>query len=59
MVGNTSATINPPDTITFEIVVDSDTSLNGNEAEHEVEFELTWRGDETDVDEGEEELENK
>ena len=48
LVGNDSATINPPETVTFEIEVESDRSLVGSEVEESVAFEVTWRADQTE-----------
>lgn len=48
MVGDDSATINPPETIDFEIEVEADSSLIGDEAEYEVEFELSWQATESE-----------
>lgn len=47
MVGNESTTINPPDTITFEMVVDSESSLIGSETGRTTSFALHW--DDADV----------
>ncbi|WP_254273133.1 amphi-Trp domain-containing protein [Haloarcula marina] len=56
MVGSDSTTINPPDHLTFEVEVDSDTSFVGGERRQAVDFELTWDVEE-DEDDGEDELE--
>lgn len=48
LVGNDSATINPPETLVFEIEVESDTSLVGTDVEESVAFELTWRAEQID-----------
>lgn len=47
VVGNDSATINPPETVAFEIEVESDSSLVGTGVEESVAFEVTWRAEET------------
>lgn len=57
MVGSDSATIDPPETVTFEVEVESDSSLVGSGVEHEVEFELAWQTEATDESEDEAELE--
>ena len=48
LVGDDSATINPPETVVFEIEVDSDSSLVGTDVEESVAFELTWRVEDTE-----------
>lgn len=52
MVGSESTTINPPNTITFEMKVDSESSLFGSETGKSTTFALHW--DEEDVPEDEE-----
>jgi hypothetical protein len=52
MVGSESTTINPPDTITFEMKVNSESSLFGSETGKSTTFALHW--DEEDVPEDEE-----
>jgi hypothetical protein len=52
MVGSESTTINPPDTITFEMKVDSESSLFGSETGRSTTFVLHW--DEEDVPDDEE-----
>lgn len=52
MVGNESTTINPPDTVTFEMMVDSESSLIGSETGRTARFALHW--DDADVAEDEE-----
>lgn len=52
MVGNESTTINPPDTVTFEVTVDSESSLIGSETGRTARFALHW--DDADVAEDEE-----
>lgn len=47
MVGNESTTINPPDTVTFEMMVDSESSLIGSETGRTASFALHW--DDADV----------
>jgi hypothetical protein len=53
MVGNDSATINPPERVT----VGSDDSLVGNDRAHEVEFELTRQTQEAEGEEHDSQLE--
>lgn len=48
LVGDDSATIDPPETMTFEVEVETDHSLVGSEVEHEVEFELSWTTEASD-----------
>lgn len=56
LVGDDSATIDPPEMVMFEIEVESDGSLVGNEVEQSLEFELSWtvesspEGDEPELD---------
>jgi amphi-Trp domain-containing protein len=57
LVGNRSATINPPEELDFTIEVESDSSLVGTETEEHVRFELSWLAQE--VEGAEEELEIK
>lgn len=52
MVGNESTTINPPDTVTFEMRVDSESSLIGSETGRTASFALHW--DDADVPEDDE-----
>lgn len=52
VVGDDSATINPPDRVTFDVEVESDPSLVGSEVEHEVTFGLSWQTEATDEGEG-------
>jgi amphi-Trp domain-containing protein len=56
LVGNRSATINPPEELDFTIEVESDSSLVGTDTEEHVRFELSWVAQEV---EGEERLEIK
>lgn len=51
MVGNESTTINPPETVTFEVSVDSDSSLIGTGTGRTARFALHW--DESAVPEDE------
>ena len=48
IVGNDSATINPPEDVRFEIEVESDSSLVGTGVEESVSFEVTWRAEQTE-----------
>lgn len=41
-VGNDSATINPPETVEFEVEVGEDDPLVSGETERHLEFGLTW-----------------
>lgn len=50
MVGNESATINPPRTLTFDVEVNSDSSLMGTDETQSVTFTLRWRADEVEPD---------
>lgn len=59
MIGNDSATINPPETVQFEVSVESESSIIGESGEQEVEFELAWETEAAEEREGEEELEIK
>jgi hypothetical protein len=42
VVGNDSATINPPETVEFTVKVDDDDSLVGGESERRLDFSLQW-----------------
>ena len=60
MVGNDSTTINPPETVSFEVDVDSNDALLSDGAKRQVEFVLTWEDRRTDEEEaGEKDLEIK
>lgn len=48
LVGEDSATIDPPERITFEVEVETEEALMGNTVEHEIEFELSWQTEPTD-----------
>jgi hypothetical protein len=50
-VGNDSATINPPETMTFEVVVDDDSAMLTSSNRRSVDFHLEWDTDAVD-DEG-------
>ena len=50
MVGNDSATINPPGTLGFEVDVETDDSFVGSDAERSVEFTLTWDAEAVEQD---------
>jgi hypothetical protein len=52
MVGNDSTTINPPDTVAFEMAVDSESSIFGAETGRTARFALHW--DEENISEDEE-----
>ena len=45
VVGNESTTINPPETLLFEVTVGTDSSLLGSSEERRARFELRWRGE--------------
>ncbi|WP_158058334.1 hypothetical protein [Halorussus halophilus] len=50
LVGNESATINPPGTVDFDVSVDSDAALVGSSETQHVSFQLTWEGEEVETD---------
>ncbi|WP_272942289.1 amphi-Trp domain-containing protein [Halogranum rubrum] len=50
-VGNDSTTINPPETVTFEAAVDSDSAMLTSTSRRSVDFHLEWDTDVVD-DEG-------
>lgn len=53
VVGNESATINPPEDVDFVVEVDSagdDSSLIGSDDEEAIQFEIRWLVGETDDD---------
>lgn len=50
MVGNDSATINPPEELSFGVAVESDGSFVGIDRDHEVPFELSWQVDEAQAE---------
>jgi type IV secretory pathway VirB10-like protein len=52
MVGNDSTTINPPETVAFEMAVDSESSIFGAETGRTARFALHW--DEENVSEDDE-----
>lgn len=52
VVGNDSATINPPENLTFDVAVDSDSAMMSAATHRSVNFHLEW--DVTDVDEDDE-----
>lgn len=53
IVGNESATINPPETISFGVEVNADDSLLGSPTgERGVTFELRWSSEDVEADEG-------
>lgn len=54
LIGDDSHTIDPPDTVTFEVEFESDSSFVGTQTEHEVEFELSWKSETSDEDSQEE-----
>lgn len=59
MIGTDSHTINPPETVLFEVETGSDSSFVGSQTEHEVEFELSWKTEPAGEDEEADELEIK
>ena len=59
MVGNNSTTINPPETVEFEVSIGSDSELLGAGEEQEVEFELSWETTEAETADDEDPLEIK
>lgn len=50
VVGNESATVNPPATPTFGIEVDSDSSLVGSGEQQRVTFQIEWEVEDVDED---------
>lgn len=46
IIGNESATINPPDTMRFQIEVESDSSMLSPGEDRMARFTLTWAGEE-------------
>ncbi|SIR82800.1 hypothetical protein SAMN05421858_3998 [Haladaptatus litoreus] len=50
LVGNDSATVNPPEMLSFSVAVDSDSSLMESGAEESVSFTLRWASDEVAED---------
>ncbi|WP_049972291.1 amphi-Trp domain-containing protein [Haladaptatus cibarius] len=50
LVGNDSATVNPPETLSFSVAVDSDSSLMESGAEESVSFTLRWASEEVGED---------
>ncbi|WP_266079946.1 amphi-Trp domain-containing protein [Haladaptatus caseinilyticus] len=50
LVGNDSATVNPPETLSFGVAVDSDSSLMDSGAEESVSFTLRWASEEVQED---------
>jgi Amphi-Trp domain len=50
LVGNESATMNPPETVSFSVAVDSDSSLMDSGSEESVSFVLRWASDEVEPD---------
>ncbi|WP_423747411.1 amphi-Trp domain-containing protein (plasmid) [Haladaptatus sp. SPP-AMP-3] len=50
LVGNESATMNPPETVSFSVAVDSDSSLMESGSEESVSFVLRWASDEVESD---------
>jgi hypothetical protein len=50
LVGNDSATMNPPETVSFSVAVDSDSSLMDSGSEESVSFVLRWASDEVESD---------
>lgn len=52
--GNESATVNPPDTVLFEIEVDSTSGMLESSANETIEFTLNWETEESEDDEDDE-----
>ncbi|MFC7223513.1 amphi-Trp domain-containing protein [Halalkalicoccus sp. GCM10025322] len=51
VAGNESATINPPETLTFDVEVETDTSvLKGRATERSATFSLRWNADYVEED---------
>ncbi|WP_276278213.1 amphi-Trp domain-containing protein [Haloarcula regularis] len=59
MVGDDSATINPPERLSFEVAVEADDPLVGSEREYEVTVELSWQTEESEDSDRNPELEVK
>lgn len=51
VAGNESATINPPETLTFDVEVETDSSvLKGRATERSATFSLRWNADYVEED---------
>jgi len=50
VVGDESATINPPESVEFNVAVDDDEPLVGGETERRLEFALEWDAGAVDTD---------
>ncbi|WP_224448109.1 hypothetical protein [Haloprofundus salilacus] len=50
LVGNDSATINPPETVSFDVAVDSDSSLMEAGTRERVDFSIAWNADDVPED---------
>ncbi|WP_224333191.1 hypothetical protein [Haloprofundus halobius] len=50
LVGNDSATINPPETVAFDVAVDSDSSLMETGTRERVDFSIAWNADDVPED---------
>lgn len=45
-VGGTTVTVNPPETVEFEVEVEDEGEVIGDDVERSVEFELEWMAQE-------------
>lgn len=54
MIGDDCRTLDPPETVTFEVESESNSSLIDTHTEHEVEFGLSWQSQTSDEDSREE-----
>ena len=59
MVGNDSATVNPSETVTFGVEVDSDEAPISDGSKHRVDFGFSWEPERNDGEDGDETLEIK
>ncbi|MDS0282320.1 amphi-Trp domain-containing protein [Haloarcula onubensis] len=59
MVGDDSATVNPPEQLSFEVEVGADDSFVGGNREQAVSFDLVWQTAESQEENGESEMEIK
>ncbi|MFC6724377.1 amphi-Trp domain-containing protein, partial [Halobium palmae] len=50
LVGNESATVRPPENVTFEVDVSTDSSLLESGARERVEFAIEWDADDVPSD---------
>jgi hypothetical protein len=50
IAGNESATINPPQTCTFDVAIDTDSDLLDTGAERSTTFTIRWDGEQVEAD---------